>query len=288
MNATSLREIYNKLYKSFLKKKFDSPRIETELLISKTLKLDKVYIYSYPEKKLKRSEVNKILKNFKLRIKHIPLEYIFHEKEFFGINFFIDKNVLIPRPDTELIVEEVICLVRNNVIKTFADIGTGSGNIVISILKNIDIENIEIAYATDLYKKTLEVAIKNAKLQNIAHKIRFILSDKLDYFIKNNIKLDLIVSNPPYVTEKEYKKLQKEIHYEPKYALVAKDLEFYEYFSTNAKKVLNTNGYLALEINPNFFDKICILFEKNYYKIYKVINDYQKKPRGIIVKFTNG
>lgn len=287
MNNTSIREVYNKLYKYFLEKNFSSPRIETELLISKTTGLDKTYIYSFPEKKLKKSEIKKIFKNFKLRAKHIPLEYIFREKEFFGLRFYLNRSVLIPRPETELLVEEVICLIKNNEIKTLVDIGTGSGNIVISILKNIDIEKITNVYATDFYKNALKVAIKNARIHNVVHKIKFVLTDKLDYFIKKNIKLDLIISNPPYVTEEEYKNLQKEIYYEPKYALVAKNLEFYEYFSINSKKVLNINGFLALEINSAFFEKICSLFEKEDYKIYKVIYDYQKYPRGIIFKFLN-
>lgn len=287
MSVVTIKKLYSRLYNTFLKKKFDSPRIETELLISKTLGIDKIYIYSFPERELKKSEIKKILRNFRLRLKHIPLEYIFCEKEFFGIKFYLNRSVLIPRPDTELLVEEVIWLIKNNKIETLVDVGTGSGNIVISILKNIDTEKLKSIYATDFYKSALKVAIKNAQMHGLLHKIKFVLTDKLEYFIKNNIKFDLIISNPPYVTEQEYKKLQKEIYYEPKYALVAKkDLEFYEYFSINSKKVLNNSGYIALEINPNFFDKICRLFEKEGYEIYKIIYDYQKCQRGIIFRFS--
>ncbi|MCS7230513.1 MAG: peptide chain release factor N(5)-glutamine methyltransferase [Elusimicrobiota bacterium] len=277
-------EVYQKIYNEFLKNNFDSARIETEVIITKTLGIDKSVIYSFPEKKLSVKQIEKILKNFSLRIAHFPMEYIFCEKEFFGLKFYVDHNVLIPRPETELLVEEALSLIERNGITSFADIGTGSGNIVISILKNIKTKLKEV-FATDLYENVLKVAIKNAKNYGLLEKIKFILTDKLKYFIDNKIKLELIISNPPYVTLKEYKNLQKEIYYEPSYALVTLDgLKFYRYFSANGKKVVKEGGYLILEINPNLFTKICDLFTNESYRIYKIIYDYQKLPRGIVIE----
>ncbi|MCX7910575.1 MAG: peptide chain release factor N(5)-glutamine methyltransferase [Endomicrobia bacterium] len=277
-------EVYQKIYNEFLKNNFDSARIETEVIITKTLGIDKSVIYSFPEKKLSIKQIKKILKNFSLRIAHFPMEYIFCEKEFFGLKFYVDHNVLIPRPETELLVEEALSLIERNGITSFADIGTGSGNIVISILKNIKTKLKEV-FATDLYENVLKVAIKNAKNYGLLEKIKFILTDKLKYFIDNKIKLELIISNPPYVTLKEYKNLQKEIYYEPSYALVTLDgLKFYRYFSANGKKVVKEGGYLILEINPNLFTKICDLFTNESYRIYKIIYDYQKLPRGIVIE----
>lgn len=277
-------EVYQKIYNEFLKNNFDSARIETEVIITKTLGIDKSVIYSFPEKKLSVKQIEKILKNFSLRIAHFPMEYIFCEKEFFGLKFYVDHNVLIPRPETELLVEEALSLIERNGITSFADIGTGSGNIVISILKNIKTKLKEV-FATDLYENVLKVAIKNAKNYGLLEKIKFILTDKLKYFIDNKIKLELIISNPPYVTLKEYKNLQKEIYYEPYYALVTLDgLKFYRYFSANGKKVVKEGGYLILEINPNLFTKICDLFTTDSYKINKIIYDYQKLPRGIVIE----
>ncbi len=270
-------DIYNKL------KNFTSARIETELIISKTLNLDKIKIYVYPEKKLNEKELKLIYKNLNLRLNRIPLEYIFCEKEFFGFNFYVDKNVLIPRQETEFLVEEAIKLISCYKLKKIADIGTGCGNIAISIIKNIQTK-IKI-YATDISKEAINVAKKNATMHNVLNKIEFVLTDKLKYFLDNSIILDMIVSNPPYVTEEEYKNLQPEIYYEPKIALVSPTgLEFYSYFAKHSKKVLKENGFLVLELNPNLYKEICNIFKENKFCIYKTIYDYQNLPRVIVVK----
>ncbi|MEN3013671.1 MAG: peptide chain release factor N(5)-glutamine methyltransferase [Endomicrobiia bacterium] len=285
MKEYSLKELYNFLFQQFSKKKFSSPGIETEVIISKTLKIDRSFIYCFPEKKLSADLIKKIFRNFALRINYVPAEYIFKEKEFFGLKFYVDSRVLIPRPETEFLVEEAISLIKTKNIKTFADVCTGSGNIVISILKNVDLSKVENVYATDFYKSALDVAIKNSEVYNLKGKIKFILTDKLEYFLKNKIKLDLITCNPPYVTYKEYTKLQPEIYYEPKHALVVeRGMEFYEYFSNQAKKIVKKGGYLLLEINPALCSEISKAFNNDFYKIEKIILDYQKLPRCLMVK----
>jgi release factor glutamine methyltransferase len=277
----TINKVYTELYNKL--KNFVSPRVETELLISKTLDLDKSQIYTYPEKIVSQNMLQLIYKNLDLRLKHIPIEYIFHEKEFFCLNFYVDENVLIPRQETEFLVEEVINLFSTYNFVSIADVGTGCGNIAISIVKNIK-SNIKI-YATDISVKALNVAKKNAVLHNVEDKINFVLTDKLQYFIDNSIVLDIIVSNPPYVTEKEYEYLQPEIYYEPKQALVTPTgLEFYTYFASYSKKVLAKNGFLVLEINSNLFNKICDLFKENNFCIYKIVYDYQNLLRVIVLK----
>lgn len=280
----TLNEVYTEIYNRL--KSFTSARVETEVIISKTLNLEKEKIYIYPEKILNRKEIKEIYKNLNLRLTRVPLEYIFHEKEFFGLNFYVDENVLIPRQETEFLVEETIKLLSQCNFKIVADIGTGCGNIAISIIKNISSE-IKI-YATDISNKALKIAKKNAFLHKVEDKIIFVQTDKLQYFIDNNIVLDIIVSNPPYVTEEEYKNLQPEIYFEPKIALVTSTgLEFYLYFANYSKKVLRENGFLILEINSNLYDKICNIFEKNNFYIYKTIYDYYNLPRVVVVKNNN-
>ncbi len=278
----TINKVYNEVFNKL--RGFNSPHIETELIISKTLNLEKVQIYTYPEKIVPQEKLQLIYKNLNLRLKRKPIEYIFNEKEFFCLNFYVDENVFIPRQETEFLVEEVIKLISTYNFTTIADIGTGCGNIAISIVKNIK-SNIKM-YATDVSIKALDIAKKNAVLHNVEDRINFVLTDKLKYFIQNSIILDIIVSNPPYVTEEEYKNLQPEIYYEPKQALVTPTgLEFYKYFASYGKKVLAKDGYIVVEINPNLYDKICELFKKNNFCICKTMYDYQNLPRIIVVKF---
>ncbi len=285
-----LKEIYSSIYKKFKEKNFSSPHIETELILTKSLNLTKEYIYTYPQILLSKRQIKYINKNLLYRLNHKPIAYIFKNKEFFGLNFYVDENVLIPRQETEFLVEEAINLIKTKNLYKISDIGTGSGNIIISVIKNLDLScNKYKFYATDISNKVIDVAKKNAKYHNLNAKIKFLLTDKLKYFIDNNLKLDIILSNPPYVSEKEYKNLQQEIYYEPKLALVSyTGLEFYEHFAFYGKKVLSTNGHFVLEINSNLLNKIIFLFEKNKYEIVKVVNDYQNLPRVIIIKNSYG
>ncbi|MCX7716389.1 MAG: peptide chain release factor N(5)-glutamine methyltransferase [Endomicrobia bacterium] len=279
----TLKELYNEVYTRFFQSNFDLPHIETEIILTKTLNIPKIYIYLYPDLYLTNNEIEKVTYNLQLRLQHKPIAYIFNEQEFFGYTFYVDENVLIPRAETELVVEEAIKLITKNNIKICADIGTGSGNIAISIAKNIT-TNISI-FAIDYSQSALTIAKKNAKMHNVEDKIKFILCDKLQYFINNNLKLDLIISNPPYISYEEYKNLQPEIYYEPKQALVvATGMEFYKYFAQYGKHVLKPGGFIVLEMNSNLYNKISQLFINFEYKIEQIIYDYYKLPRCIVLK----
>ncbi|MFN3551324.1 MAG: peptide chain release factor N(5)-glutamine methyltransferase [Endomicrobiia bacterium] len=285
-----LKEIYSSIYKKFKERNFSSPQIETELILTKSLNLTKEQIYTYPQILLSKKQIDCINRNLLYRLNHKPIAYIFKNKEFFGLNFYVDENVLIPRQETEFLVEEAIKLIKTKKLYSVADIGTGSGNIIISVIKNLDVDFEKYKfYATDISEKVLDIAKKNARYHNVETKIKFLLTDKLKYFVDNRLKLDIILSNPPYVSEKEYKDLQKEIYYEPKLALVSSTgLEFYEHFAFYGKKVLAYNGYFVFEINSNLLNEIIFLFEKNKYKVIKVVNDYQNLPRVIVIKNNYG
>lgn len=280
-----LKDVYKNVYTQLLNNhKIVSNHVEADVILCKVLGVDKVYLYTDPYSVLTPQQVENVNKFLYQRLSGKPLAYIFNEREFYGINFYVDENVFIPRQETELLVEETIKLIKQYQFKTCADIGTGCGNIAISIVKNI--KDTIIMFATDISTNVLEVAKKNAKLLSVGDKINFILSDKLEYFIKNFITVDLIVSNPPYVTEEEYQNLQTEIYFEPKNALVAAcdGLEFYEHFAIYGRQVLNKNGYLLVELNPSLVDRIVNIFQQNNYKIIKVVKDYQNLPRVLIVK----
>lgn len=280
----TIRDVYNIIYNK-LSKISTSAQIETEIILTNLLSISKTEIYVYPEKIVPEEKIKEIDNCLSLRLKYKPIPYIFNKIEFFGLNFYIDESVFIPRQETELLVEEAINLIIQKKIKVFGDIGTGSGNIIISIVKNItNAYNDFCAFAVDISSKALEVAKKNAKLHYVLNRINFILTDKLDYFLENHIKLDLIISNPPYIPQQEWENLQPDIYYEPKLALVSPTgLEFYEYFASKSKNVLNKQGWLILEINPYLTEKICNLFEEQNFKVEKIVKDYNKLPRVLLI-----
>ncbi|MCS7151404.1 MAG: peptide chain release factor N(5)-glutamine methyltransferase [Endomicrobia bacterium] len=278
----SLKDIYKDV-QTQLRSITPAYYFETDLIITKALKIKRSDLYANPDKILTPSQVRTVNYYLTERLTYKPLPYIFCEREFYGLNFYVDENIFIPRQETEFVVEESLDLIKNNKLKVCADIGTGCGNIAISIVKNIPFY-IKM-YATDISSDALKVAKKNADRLNVLDKIEFVLSDKLKYFIKNEILLDIIISNPPYITEQEYEKLQPEIYYEPKLALVSNNgIEFYEHFATYAKKILNKDGFIVVEINHNLADEILKIFHNANYKVVKTIKDYQNLPRVMVVK----
>lgn len=209
--------------------------LDTEILLSYTLKKPKEYLIAHPETKLTASQIARFKKLTKRRLSNEPIAYLTGNKEFFGRDFFVDRNVLIPRPETELLVEaslqrimnyELACLPTRQGIMNIIDVGTGSGNIVISIAKNVPVamRNNIIFYAIDFSLKALEIAKKNAKRHRINGCIKFIQSDLLEFFVKKKEKLwenTLIVANLPYVSPALYKKHQNGLRFEPKTALIS-------------------------------------------------------------------
>ena len=185
-------------------------------------------------------------------INGMPLQYITHKQEFMGLDFYVDENVLIPQPDTEVLVEEAIKLIKNNESINVLDLCTGSGAIAVSIAKYL--ENTKVV-ASDISKKALEVANKNV-INNNVQNVELLQSDMFEKL--ENYKFDLIVSNPPYIESSTIKNLSKEVQNEPEIALEGgKDgLEFYKIILKQAYKYLNKNGYLLLEIGYDQGEKI--------------------------------
>lgn len=220
------------------RKKISSPAPDAEVLLAFVIKKPKEYLFAHPEKKL----TNLKLKTYKLyinrRTRHEPVAYITHHKEFYGLDFYVDKNVLIPRPETEILVEEAINLYRKQKIDnrkqtTFIDIGTGSGAIIVSLTKKIfdchpealEGDNRIFFYATDTSSPALKIAQQNAERNNVANKIKFFQGDLLEPVLKNkssilNLKSSIILANLPYLTTREWQNTPPEIkRYEPRQAL---------------------------------------------------------------------
>ena len=194
----------------------------------------------------------------------IPLQYITNNQEFMKLNFFVDENVLIPRADTEILVEEVISLANDDKNKIL-DVCTGSGAIAVSLAKYIKNSNV---MAIDISKEALKIAEKNAFNNNV--NIKFIESDLFNNLEENDF--DIIVSNPPYIRENVINELSIEVKHEPKIALDGgKDgLDFYRKLSSESYKYLKEDGYLCLEIGYDQKNEVIEILknEKKYKNIY--------------------
>lgn len=221
------------------------PNIKSRLIMQFVLNKPREYLVVYDKKELTlRQEVN-YFKAIKKLCQGIPIQHITNRQEFMKMTFFVDENVLIPRPDTEILVEEVIKIAKKINAKKILDLCTGSGAIAISLAKYIDKSNIT---AVDISDKALNVAKLNAKNNEVEDRITFVESDLFKNLKKE--KYDIIVSNPPYIKKEVLKKLDKEVQKEPKLALDGgyDGLDFYRKIIKNADEYLKFNGYLCFEI----------------------------------------
>jgi len=236
--------------------------LDMGILLSLALVKPKEYILAHPEKKISSVQIKKYHSFAKRRSVGEPIAYIAGKKEFFGLDFIVDKNVLIPRPETELLVENAIEKIKNakcDMPNTIIDVGTGSGNIIISIAKNIPskIKNKTNFYAVDISKKSLEVAKENAKKNKIDQKIKFIQSNLLEYFqplVEKNKKFKniLIIANLPYVSPKIYNANKNNLKFEPKTALLSRNngLDHYIKLFKQVRLLFTVHCSLILEFSP--------------------------------------
>ena len=232
--------------KIFIDAKIDTPGLDAEVLLAEVLHADRLSLYVHPEKILTDEEISRFENFVERRAKKIPVAYITGKKEFFGMNFFVTPEVLIPRPDTEILVQFVIDVLKNfsGGVK-IADIGTGSGAICISILKNFPNAT---AATVDISPGAIEVAKRNAENLQVADRINFFPGNMFEPL--SGKKFDCIVSNPPYIPTDEIKNLQPEVKTEPKIALDggADGLNFYRQLVKVAPDFLLPNGFFAFEI----------------------------------------
>ena len=246
----------------------ESPKLKARLLLQYVLDYPRHYIIVYDNKEIDKQQQWQYFVNIEKLTKGIPLQHITHRQEFMKMDFFVDENVLIPRPDTEILVEEVIKIAQKYNSPRILDLCTGSGAIAISLKKFVP--NADIT-AVDISEKALEIAQKNA--EKLEAKINFVKSnlfDKLD-----NKKFDIIVSNPPYIRKDEIKKLSEEVQKEPKIALDGGEdgLDFYRIIAEQAINYLKTGSFLCFEIGYNQKnDVIKIIEDEQNYK-----NTYCKK-----------
>ena len=253
------------------------PESDAAFLLSAVLKVKRSQLPLIREKKVSDGEVSLFNEYVQRRLKREPAAYITGFCGFMDFEFKVNNNVLIPRPETEILVENVLDFAKINKCESVLDLCTGSGCIAVSLAKMGDFKEIT---ASDISFDSLFVAKENAAL-NFVNSIDFLLSDMFEAL--DNMKFDCIVSNPPYVSKKEYKNLEPELKFEPESALTAPDdgLFFYNVIASKASGYLNKKGFVIVELNANCADKIGGIFQKYGFKDIEIINDYAQLPRAL-------
>ena len=264
---------------------FSSKQLEARILLSYTLNITQETLLINYSKELTKTEEYRFFQYIQRRKSLEPIAYIIERKEFYGMDFFVDKNVLIPRPDTEILVDEVILEYNKNFPDkkiTILDLGTGSGAIAVSLAAGISLSRIT---ATDISDSALTIAKKNAVSNNVITQIEFIKSDW--YSNLNHNKFDFIVSNPPYIdsADKPYMSQETLLH-EPQDALFANDngLIHYRKIISGATSFLKNGGKIFLEIGFNQSQSVTSILQKHQFTEIIIIKDLSGHDR--IIKAT--
>ena len=277
MNAL---ELLNSGSYKLQKQKIKTHRIDSEILLSKVLNKSREQILIRLNQIMKNTEVFAFDNLIQRRLHKEPIAYIINEKEFWSKKFHVNKNTLIPRPETELLVEDLIKIYKNKNI-SLLDVGTGSGCIIISLLSELSNSK---GVGIDISSRALKIAKNNALLHKVENKIKFYNKSIIKLF---NCKFDLIVSNPPYIDTKNIKNLDDDIKkYEPLIALNGGNdgLDVIKKVIYKAKEILKINGRLAIEIGNGQSIKVSKELKKNKFIIEKNIDDYYGNTRCLISK----
>lgn len=267
----TIKELLNKGIDILKSRNIEDANLIAKILLAHLLKVDKSYLVIHDNLEMSQKVEKEYLQIIDILINGKPLQYITNNQEFMKLDFFVDENVLIPRADTEILVEEVLKFTNQNT--KLLDLCTGSGAIGISIA--IYNENARI-YLSDVSKKALNIAEKNVIKHEVENRVKLIHSNMFENIQEKDF--DIIVSNPPYIETETINKLDKNVLNEPHLALDGgKDgLDFYRIIINNSKNYIKKGGYLALEIGYNQRESVCNLLKQE--KVYEEI--YCKKDLG--------
>ena len=278
----TIKELLNQGMIMLKNENIDGPKVKARMLLQFVLKKPREYLIIYDKNEVTSAQRDEYIRVVKRLIKGEPLQYIVGKQEFMKLNFLVNRDVLIPRQDTEILVQEVIDIAQKIQNPVILDLCTGSGAIAISLAKYINNSKI---YASDISKDAIKVARQNAKLNGVLNNIDFIESNLFDKI--KDLKFDMIVSNPPYIRTDVIDTLNNDVKNEPRIALDGgKDgLNFYRKISENAYKFLNRQGYLCLEIGyDQKIDVINILKKQGKYVETYCKKDLCQNDRVIVTR----
>ena len=267
-------DIKEEIIKELISAEIPSPRLEANIIINHVA-------HNYPE--ITDNQKKLIREMLKRRVNHEPLDKIIGQKEFYKSVFKVNQNVLSPRPDTEILVEKALNLMIKDKPYKILDLGTGSGCILLSLLKE---RTSSLGTGLDISKKALDTAKENAALLGISSRVAFINKSWNDVELKDE-DFDIIVSNPPYIESKEINKLEKEVKaYDPIIALDGGEdgLNCYREIANKAFKWLKTGGYILLEVGYNQAEPVKDIFETKEWQFIEFAKDLANIKRCIILK----
>jgi release factor glutamine methyltransferase len=266
----------------FSTKGVESPRLDAEVLLSHILQKERIYLYVHFDEPLEGAELARFREMVKQRVKRVPVAYIIGEREFMGLPFKVSPAVLVPRPDTEILVEAVIKELGEKTDPVFVDIGTGSGAIVLSILKNIESAQ---AAAVDISAEALAIARENAERLELAARVDFFQGDLYEP-VQGRI-FDAIVSNPPYIPDADIEGLEPEVReYEPYGALAGgvDGLDFYRKLVNEGAELLRPGGFIAFEVGIHQAQAVAALANVDpAFSKTEIVKDYAGIDRVVIL-----
>lgn len=281
-----IKEALKKANQILIQNSIDEVFLKSRILLAHILNVEKEYLIIHDDEVLLSLQENEFFEKVNKLCSGVPIQYLTNSQEFMGFNFYVDENVLIPQPDTEILVENVISIIKNLQKScqkeiTVLDLCTGSGIIGVCLKKYL--QNVNVL-SSDISSNALEIAKKNANLQNV--KIDFI---KSDLFENIDEKFDVIVSNPPYIKTDKINELSKEVKNEPRLALDGGQdgLDFYRRIIKESTNFFRKTGYLALEIGYDQKEAVENLFKNFKYKEIKIFKDLSDIERVIIGKYEN-
>jgi release factor glutamine methyltransferase len=273
MKTTQLLDFGSNILRS---KKIVSHRIDSEVILSYILKISREKLL-IKEDKICNENITKFKSLISRRLKQEPVAYIITRKEFRSEDFFVDKKSLIPRPETELLIDPIVKIFKNKNL-FFLDIGVGSGCIIFSILKEL---NHSKGIGIDICKKAVLNAKINLNRFNLKNRVK-LLNQSVDQVL--NKKFDLIVSNPPYIVKREINRLANDIRkFEPKIALDGGNdgLDVIKKVIYKSKEILKVKGILALEIGRGQYFSVARVLRENNFRQIRIVKDYQNNIRCI-------
>jgi len=276
-------ELINNGSRKLKNKKIYSHKLDSEILLSKVLNKTREELLINLNKKIEPKKINDFYKLVDRRSLKEPIAYILEKKEFWSKNFLVNNNTLIPRPETELMVEKIVKIFKTKNI-FILDIGTGTGCILLSILG--ELKNSK-GIGIDISSKAIKIANENSKKHKLTQRTKF-YRRSLSEIYQN--KFDLIVSNPPYIMRKDIKNLDEDIKkFEPKLALDGGNdgLDLIKKVIYKSKNILKTKGMLALEIGNEQFKKVSKILRSNKFKTRYLVKDYRENIRCILSTLEN-
>jgi len=265
-----LKEIQRKLYNNFLTIGIETPELDARIILKEVLSLDDKDLILKESLDIPEEMIEKIITIESRRLNGEPISKIFKKRDFYNSTFVISNDVLDPRPETELIVEIANNYINRNEVKNILDLGTGSGCILLSILKENRMIN---GLGIDLSKEAISIAKQNSKKLNLETRSNFLVSNWMNSV---NYKYDLVVSNPPYIASEDIKKLSKSVKiYDPILSLDGGEdgLNSYRLIASDLKRIISMNALIIIEIGYNQSLEVIDIFKKNDFKLIKKYND---------------